>query len=201
MEKIMEYMKYFAYGMNTNIGQMATRCPQAVDLGAALLPNYEFRFAGVGDILENTEFDCQGVLWDITPDCLKALDRLEGYPWMYDRKLVTVLHNGENVQALVYYMLGNPPDDYPSEHYHQMLVQGYQEHGIDVGQIDNAIDYIYYLEKSGKLYHQDDQPQDDEYAQNDYVDRGAYDYPPSYYDDVEDVEPREIPQPQKPKGK
>ena len=142
----MEYTKYFAYGMNTNIAQMSKRCPRAIDLGAAVLPNYEFRFARVGDILKNPNFDCQGVLWDLTPECLKALDRLEGYPVMYGRKTVTVRHNGQNVDALVYYMNGDNDDEYPSEYYYNMLMQGYREHGIDTKQITDAINWIEYWE-------------------------------------------------------
>lgn len=176
----MEYTKYFAYGMNTNIGQMSMRCPQAVDLGAAVLPNYEFRFARVGDVLENPEFNCQGVLWDLTPECLKALDRLEGYPWMYQRKFVTVQHNGQNVQALVYYMVGDNEDEYPSEHYYNMLMQGYREHGIDTKQITDAIDYIEYLETQ--------QPQ----INQDYTDEPIAWEPDLPYNDVEDIDYKDV---------
>jgi hypothetical protein len=38
-------MKYFAYGMNTNIEQMATRCPSAENLGPARLAGW----SAVGD--------------------------------------------------------------------------------------------------------------------------------------------------------
>ena len=37
-------MKYFSYGMNTNLGSMAMRCPSARSLGAAVLPHYMFEF-------------------------------------------------------------------------------------------------------------------------------------------------------------
>ena len=38
-------MLYFAYGMNTNLGEMARRCPGAVSLGHARLIDHVFRFA------------------------------------------------------------------------------------------------------------------------------------------------------------
>ena len=35
---------YFAYGMNTNIGEMSIRCPLAINLGKCTLKNYELKF-------------------------------------------------------------------------------------------------------------------------------------------------------------
>ena len=37
-------MKYFSYGMNTNLDQMSRRCAGAVCLGAAWINNYQFEF-------------------------------------------------------------------------------------------------------------------------------------------------------------
>lgn len=140
-------MKYFAYGMNTNLAQMAKRCPAAVSLGAAVLPNYEFRFACHADVLENDKMDVEGVLWDITDNCLASLDRLEGYPHYYLRKWVTVIHEGIQVQALVYYMAGFNQDSMPSDYYLEMLYEGYFEHGVDTCQIEEALSFIktYYV--------------------------------------------------------
>jgi len=134
-------MKYFAYGMNTNTNQMARRCPQAVSLGIATLPGYEFRFAVHADVLENSTFDTDGVLWEISNNCLYELDKLEGYGYYYDRKTVTVIHEGEPVEALVYYMLEGNTDLPPSEHYLEMLYDGYYEHGISVAQLHDAIEF------------------------------------------------------------
>ena len=134
-------MKYFAYGMNTNTDQMARRCPQAVSLGAATLPKHEFRFAVHADIIENHSFDTDGVLWEISDTCLQELDKLEGYGYYYDRKTVTVMHNGDLVEALAYYMYDGNVDCPPSEHYLKMLYDGYCEHSISVAQIHDAIEF------------------------------------------------------------
>lgn len=135
-------MKYFAYGMNTNLHQMATRCPRAKSLGAGVLLDHEFRFARHADVLENTNEVAYGVLWDITPECLASLDALEGYPTYYERKQVTVRHKGHNVQAMTYYMVGNLPDDYPSDGYVAMLEEGYVDHGVPLHQIYRAIEFV-----------------------------------------------------------
>lgn len=135
-------MKYFAYGMNTNLAQMSSRCPRARSLGAARLPNHEFRFARHADVLAIPGFVTHGVLWEITDDCLLSLDALEGYPTYYQRKTVTVIHDLQQVDAMVYYMTGNMPNDPPSPDYVEMLRQGYFENRVPDKQINQALDFL-----------------------------------------------------------
>ena len=151
-------MKYFAYGMNTNLSQMAQRCPNAKSLGRAVLYNHEFRFARHADIIENPEFATHGVLWEITPDCELALDALEGYPTYYLKKIVNVFHNGKAVNCMVYYMTGENVDEFPSDGYLEMLMEGYKEHNIDNTQIYSSLALIQQLdrkqlEKQAEYFH------------------------------------------------
>ena len=135
-------MLYFAYGMNTNRGQMAQRCPAAQSLGKATLYGHEFRFARHADIIENPDFVTHGVLWEITPECELSLDALEGYPTYYLKKQVNVFHNGRAVECMVYYMAGEQIDENPSNGYLEMLFEGYQEHNIDTRQIYESLHLI-----------------------------------------------------------
>ena len=132
-------MKYFSYGMNTNLSQMAQRCPNAKSLGKAVLYGHEFRFARHADIIENPDFATQGVLWEITSDCEMALDALEGYPTYYLKKIVNVFHNGKSVKCMVYYMTGDEVDSFPSDSYLEMLIDGYTEHNVDTKQIYESL--------------------------------------------------------------
>ena len=132
-------MLYAAYGMNTNLQQMAGRCPNAISLGRAELPDYELAFRGCADITPIPGSSMEVVLWDITEDCLDALDVLEGYPSFYDRYSVDVLHDGEWKSALIYKM--NASDLFPpAAGYLRMLVEGYVDHGCDLHQLYNAVD-------------------------------------------------------------
>lgn len=135
-------MKYFAYGMNTNLSQMAQRCPNAKSLGKAVLYGHEFRFARHADIIENPDFATHGVLWEITPDCELSLDALEGYPTYYLKKMVNVFHNGKSVNCMVYYMAGEQIDEFPSDGYLEMLFEGYEEHGVDNRQLYESLHLI-----------------------------------------------------------
>jgi len=135
-------MKYFAYGMNTNLAQMAMRCPKARCLGAAYLPNHQFRFARHADILPIPGFVTHGVLWEITDDCLASLDALEGYPDYYQRKTVSVQHQLQSVEVMTYYMIGDLPDELPGIGYVDMIKQGYFENRVPDRQIQEALDFL-----------------------------------------------------------
>ena len=71
-------MYYLAYGMNTNKEAMAVRCPKAKPMGGFYLPNYRLIFRGVADFRADADAILPVVLWEITEDCLKSLDALEG---------------------------------------------------------------------------------------------------------------------------
>ncbi len=128
-------MLYFAYGMNTNTQGMAHRCPGAVAFGCATLEGHRFRFAGPADVQRDRHSDVEGVLWDITEECLASLDVLEGYPYYYDRKWARVWFQGQECQALVYYMQPGHKNSPPSSGYFNMVLEGYEEFGVPTRQL------------------------------------------------------------------
>lgn len=133
-------MLYFSYGMNTNAYQMACRCPEAKDLGRAILLTHTFEFKGHATIDESVTDQVYGVLWDITDNNEKSLDLLEGYPYYYNKKEVTVLHNRKLVTAMTYFMYSDEKLSMPATHYFDMLKEGYLEHNIPLHQIEDAFD-------------------------------------------------------------
>lgn len=100
----MKFYYYFAYGSNMDIGQMRYRCPKAVPIGAAVLRNYAIVERQFADIDYSPGNAVHGLLWRISSDCLKRLDRYEGYPSCYLRKAVNVHINNQKIKALVYEM-------------------------------------------------------------------------------------------------
>ena len=135
-------MKYFAYGMNTNLDGMAGRCPTAVCLGPAWIDGYEFVFRTHADIAESPGGICYGVLWDITRADLQALDRLEGYPYYYTRFRVRVNLGDHFVYALTYQMNDQTYIQEPSRGYLEMVTEGYQQNAVPTAQIDQAINMV-----------------------------------------------------------
>ena len=117
-------MLYMAYGMNTNRDAMKVRCPKAKPLGGFYLPDTRLVFRGVADIVPDTDHICPVVLWDITQDCLRALDNLEGYPTFYGRRKI-------NCGWLVYEMNNKSRTSPPNGGYYKMIEEGYKEFGLD----------------------------------------------------------------------
>ncbi len=117
-------MFYMAYGMNTNRESMAVRCPQAKPMGAFYLPDHRLVFRGVADFVPDVESVLPVVLWEITHDCLRSLDRLEGYPHFYNRRKL-------NGAWIIYEMVDQSRTSLPSEHYYRMIEEGYKDFGLD----------------------------------------------------------------------
>lgn len=138
-------MKYFSYGMNTNLNSMALRCPRARSLGAAVLPHYKFEFKSFATVSPEMGHNVHGVLWEITDDCEKSLDRLEGYPVFYSKINVWVEHDNELVPCMTYLMYPDEEFNYPSTSYVNMLEEGYRAHGIVTDQIDQALMKLDYM--------------------------------------------------------
>jgi hypothetical protein len=138
-------MLYLAYGMNTNIDQMASRCPGSISIGRVDIPDYRLVFRGVADVEESYGDVLQTVMWDITPSCEAALDILEGYPHFYTKVYLDVTFGRKTYQAMMYKMVGERLDySHPSYGYQHMLEEGYQDHGLDLEQIYNAQGFINY---------------------------------------------------------
>ena len=117
-------MLYMAYGMNTNRLAMEARCPIAKPMGGFYLPDTRLVFRGVADFVPDRDSICPVALWAITPSCLKALDHLEGYPTLCNRRKI-------NGGWLVYEMNDKNYVGPPSKHYFDMIQEGYRDFGLD----------------------------------------------------------------------
>jgi hypothetical protein len=113
-----------AYGMNTNRDAMSVRCPKAKPLGGFYLPDTRLVFRGVADIVPDTETICPVVLWEITLDCLRSLDQLEGYTHLYNRRKI-------NTDWIVYEMNDKTRNRPPNGGYYKMSEDGYKDFGLD----------------------------------------------------------------------
>lgn len=144
-EKTMRRTIYLAYGSNLNIKQMADRCPTAKVLGKAELKNYQLLFRGsnagaVATIEPKKKGSVPVLLWEITPADEAALDRYEGWPFLYRKENVKVRFNSKTVTAMVYIMNDGRPLGRPSCYYYNTILQGYIEAGFDVETLRKAVD-------------------------------------------------------------
>lgn len=138
---------YFAYGMNTNLGEMTQRCPGAINLGRCTLKGFELKFRLHADIDQVDDSEMEGVLWDITENCERALDRLEGYPFYYDKIEVivnpaTLVDNMTHIAAMAYVMTSKGQEEAPSTGYEDCLIEGYTANGLNVDKLTTKIDSL-----------------------------------------------------------
>lgn len=134
---------YFAYGLLTDPAIMHG----AELVGAAKLKNHRFEFYGFANIVESAGDDVYGALWQLPDGYVSQLDKIEGYPEMYDRRTVPVFCNGQRYEAEVYKMTPHykeyfEPRRGPSEQYLRRLAKGYNRVGIPFGQLRTAIDEL-----------------------------------------------------------
>lgn len=124
-------MLYFAYGMNTNNNAMSKTSQR---LGPAVLLDYKWEMLQFANVVEVPGVTSIGILWEIDENELKDLDLREGYPSFYNRVLAEVEHNGELVQAWVYYMTSESrtslAHEKPSQQYYDSVVEGFAQDGI-----------------------------------------------------------------------
>jgi len=130
---------YFAYGANTNVDSMASRCPAAEPVGAMILEAHKLKFAGVADVVQAESGRVAGALWWITPACERSLDRFEGFPNLYVKAYGTVKMDGAEHVVMFYVMRKDSHPSPPSAGYLATLRQGYRDFDLPQEQLDLAL--------------------------------------------------------------
>ena len=138
----MENALYFAYGSNINLDQMAYRCPDASVVGPVTLENYEllFRRGGFATIAPKEGESVTGLLWSITPGCERSLDRYEGYPRFYDKRMVTVRDSeGRSLSVMAYIMDERFREPMlPTDSYYNGILEGYRQNDMPTAPLKRA---------------------------------------------------------------
>ena len=136
---------YIAYGSNLNLEQMKRRCPTAEVVGTAELKNWRLRFRGgshsaVATIEREKGFTVPVLIWRIQPEDEVALNRYEGFPFLYRKETLCLTVSGKRVRAMVYIMNADrPPYGIPSAGYLNTIREGYESAGFNVSILYDAL--------------------------------------------------------------
>lgn len=125
---------YLAYGSNMSAERLFRRCPDARRIGAALLPGYRRVERLYADIDKDKTSQVEGVLYTLTKEDIEKLDRFEGCPFVYQKKVLKAFYNDRMIRVFTYILTKQSKRErdglpYP-EDYLQICMQGAAEHGI-----------------------------------------------------------------------
>jgi gamma-glutamylcyclotransferase (GGCT)/AIG2-like uncharacterized protein YtfP len=131
-------MLHFAYGSNMSREPMRQRCPDAENLGCAVLRRHRFLIMATGyaSVAPSPAGEVHGVLWRITPRDLAALDAYENIVGgLYSRSLLPVIHNSRSMTALVY-IGAETREGAPRRGYMELVIQSARESGLPAEYIE-----------------------------------------------------------------
>ena len=133
---------YIAYGSNLSVGQMRVRTPDAVIAGTGVLRGWRLLFRQFATIKKCKGYNVPVLVWKISEQDEKNLDRYEGFPRFYVKrrlKVAVTSLDGEDlgeVSAMVYIMTKEATENrgvtsLPSKYYYSVLEAGYKTFGFD----------------------------------------------------------------------
>lgn len=131
-------MLYFAYASNLSKEYMESRCPDATPIKKVVLKNYKLTFNQLADIIQNEDEGVLGALYVISKQDLEELDKLEGYPDLYDRIIVEVEDDKGNKYDAFAYTMVEKNLELPPDHYYEILVKGYEDWGLPKDHLEKA---------------------------------------------------------------
>ena len=137
--------RYFAYGSNMDPRHMSDHCPDARPLGPGRLDGFRIEFTvysdrwggGAANIEPDPNGHVWGVVWEVTPEDLAALDTYVGHPTFYRREEVDVYVGDLGVQCLTYRVAHQkgyvrPTDEYLNRLRAGMRIQDLPPEALDI---------------------------------------------------------------------
>jgi hypothetical protein len=115
---------------------MAQRCPTAKIAGAAMMRNWRLMFRGgrtsaVATVERFPGGSVPVLVWELRPQDEEALDRYEGWPYLYRKETVRVRLDGRTVSAMIYIMNEDGhPYGLPGAYYFHTIREGYLSAGF-----------------------------------------------------------------------
>ena len=140
---------YIAYGSNLHRERMGARCPGSQAIGTAEIKGYRLAFKGRETAACLTIEPCRGStvpagIYSVTEEDEAALDRYEGFPWIYHKEemtlTVTGIGDGKKTRKRAFVYIMDEQRDYgtPTQRYMDICREGYADFGFDEGILQKA---------------------------------------------------------------
>ena len=131
-------MLYFAYGSNLNHFQMKVRCNDSIFLKKINLKDFRLTFRSkfrAADIERKKNNSVPGGLYEISKSDEKKLDIYEDFPMLYKKYYFYYYDK----KVMTYIMVNKKPFKYPTEHYLNIVKQGYKDCNLDGKYLKKAL--------------------------------------------------------------
>ena len=79
------------------------------------------------------------LVWKIERSDEKALDRYEGFPYLYRKESIKIEADGKSLTAMAYVMNEGYDIGMPSDYYLNTILEGYEEAGFDTNILMEAV--------------------------------------------------------------
>lgn len=137
---------YVAYGSNMDEGQMAYRCPDAKIIGKGKVKNFRLMFKGTlpesyATIEPEEGLSVPVILWEISAEDERRLDRYEGFPNFYYKRDLTVETSEGEVVGMAYIMHEKNRLNPPCDHYYAAIYKAYEKFGFDIKILEEALQF------------------------------------------------------------
>ncbi len=140
-----------AYGSNMDLEQMSLRCPEAEIIGKGYIKDYRLMFKGsktgsYATIEPAAGYKVPVVLWAVSAQDERYLDRYEGFPTFYYKQdlqvhLTNILKTPTKVTGMAYIMDETRKCGVPSAAYFNLLATAYKRFGFDTSILAEALAY------------------------------------------------------------
>lgn len=138
-------MLYFSYGSFIDSETLKRHAPSARFVTKAVLPNYEVQFnffsktysGGVTGVEPAPGMLALGVVYNVSPEDLNHLDKIEGVPQgiYYRQGILVVNETGELLEAETYRTTEPKGPFRTTRRYLGLMLKGAKEHALDPGYI------------------------------------------------------------------
>lgn len=140
-------MLYLAYGSNLDKAQMDSRCPDNKVVDKGLVTGWKLCFEkrntsknSYATIKEDNNSQLPVVLFEISESDKQKLDEKEGVPNCYKIEHININLNGKEYKnVLTYIQNTNATSCKPLEEYLKKIQRGYEQHGLDVKYLKEAL--------------------------------------------------------------
>ena len=130
---------YIAYGIDICQEQMKRKCPDAELIGKAMLKDYALQFKGAASVVPQKGTQVPVLVWKISEADEIRLDICKGiYEGIYQKKTCEIEVNSRIIFGIIYTNY-NGQDSFPKINYIQKMLHEYEQNGMDVNYIHEAV--------------------------------------------------------------